>query len=484
MTHDIHLSFDNLALHKTDVQVKRGDYEAHTFNFIFDDIGADSYRVRIKNPICETKESDFLSEPVYTLGAFDTSSAGIVLGELSAYENGRRLTSATFSYEVVGDISTDNLVEGDDRLPALDSIIKKVDETFARYPEPEKVPTLVGGKLSPDQMPSISINDVFTVSSAEEMTSLDAQRGDVAVFTYDSDSVSTEKPESMVKNTILVNQAIDGTESVDSLRDEGVSFSVMPTSITATVGKGTWGKTMDGIYFEGSSSPRVDYTNVLSGDYTINVSTKIDINQMRYYINYADASNYYMISLDYNGKLKSVVKVLNGVSYELDALGTAGEVNFWSRSCNTEIKVENISGGGIKISLASYDNDPSHVRCSYEIIDDGKLYGEAVTKGYFRLSPSYCKWMSLYFIKIVKHEEFGQEIATRLRDTYILSSDDATNLDNWVKIGISYVEYSGNSAFAENARNAHTINGHRVIEMSEEDFKNAVKDPNTYYLVY
>lgn len=484
MTHDIHLSFDNLTLQNTGLMVKRGDYEAHTLNFIFDDIGADSYRIRIKNANGECNESDVLASPSYTLGAFDVSCRGIVNAELSAYSEGKRLTSATFTYEVLGDISTDDIVDADDRLPVLDSLLKKVDETFARYPEPDKVATLVDGKLMPTQMPSLSINDVFTVTSAEEMTSLDAQRGDVAVFTYDSDSVSTEKPESMVKNTILVNQAIDGNETVESLRDEGISFSVTPTSITETTAKDAWGNQKDGAYFAGSSSPKVDYTNVLSGDYTINVSTKIDINQMRYYINYADASNYYMISLDYNGNLKSVVKMLNGVSYDLTAVGSEGSVNFHSRSCNTEINVENISGGGLKISLASYDNDPSHAKCSYEIVDDGKLYGEAITKGYFRLSPSYCKWMSLYLLKIVKHEEYGQEIATRLRDTYILSSDDPTNLDDWVKIGISYVEYSGNSAFAENARNAHTINGHRVIEMSEADFEKAVKDPNTYYLVY
>ncbi len=484
MTHDIHLSFDNLALHTTGIQVKRGDYDAHTLNFVFDDIGADSYRVRIKNPNCEKAESDFLYEPVYTLGAFDVATRGIVLGELSAYSEGKRLTSATFSFEVVGDISTDNLVSGDDRIPALDSLIRRVDETFARYPEPDKVPTLVGGKLIPEQMPSISINDVFTVSDMEELTSLDAQRGDVAVFTYESSSVSTEKPESMVKNTILVNQSIDGSESTDSLRDEGISFSVMPTSITATVGRDAWGKTMDGIYFEGSSSPRITYTNVLSGDYTVNVSTKIDINQMRYYINYADASNYYMVSLDYNGVLKAVTKVINGASYTLNATGSQGAVNFHSRACNTEINVENLSGGGLKITLTSADNDVTHAKCSYEIIDDGKLCGEAITKGYFAFSPSYCKMMSVYLLKIVKHEEYGANLATRLRDTYILASDDATKAENWVKIGISYVEYSGNSAFAENAKSAHTINGHRLIEMSEAEFENAVKDPNAYYLVY
>ena len=73
MTHDIHLSFDNLALHNTGLQIKRGDYETHTLNFIFDDVGADNYRIRIKNANGECKESDVFYIPSYTLGAFDVS---------------------------------------------------------------------------------------------------------------------------------------------------------------------------------------------------------------------------------------------------------------------------------------------------------------------------------------------------------------------------------------------------------------------------
>lgn len=484
MTHDIHLSFDNLTPLSTGIQVKRGDFKSHTFNFIIDDVGADSYRIRLKNASGECAESDILLTPSYTLGAFGTSMAGLVNAELSAYQEGKRITSATFTYEVIGDISTDQIVNDDDRMPAFDTLLKKVDERFAKYPEADKIATLSGGKLTPSQLPSLAVNEVFTVKTAEEMASLDAQRGDVAVFTYDSVSSSTEKPESMIKNTILVNQTIDGLETVESLRDEGITFSVTPTSIENTRANELWGNYGDGVHFSGSSSPKATYTNMLSGDYTINVATKIDINQIRYYINYKDANNYYMISLDYNGTIKSAVKVYNGISYNLDAVGTAGDVNFHSRTCNTLIKVENVSGGGIKISLTSSDNVSTHAKCSYEIFDDGKIFGEAITEGYFAFSPSYCKWMSIYMLRIVKHEEFGQNIATKLRDTYILSSDDPTNLDNWVKFGVSYTEYSGNSSYAQNAGNAHTINGHRIIEISKADFEKAVKDPNTYYLVY
>ena len=47
-----------------------------------------------------------------------------------------------------------------------------------------------------------------------------------------------------------------------------------------------------------------------------------------------------------------------------------------------------------------------------------------------------------------------------------------------------YASLSGHSEFAENAENASMINNHRLIEMTAEEFETAVKDPNTYYLVY
>lgn len=463
-----------------------------------------AYRPNMVNPTLATSEING-KEATCTLltGQYDIIGETRFVCTVSS-TNGEILTTKLFYADVVEGTTVGNIAS-DDRT-ALQSLISLATEqknecatSAANAKESEEIAsqalsdllsmintdiaTLTDGKLTPSQIPSLSINDVFTVSSAEEMTSLDAQRGDVAVFTYESDSVSTEKPESMVKNTILINQSIDGSETVESLRDEGISFSVNPTSISNSIYKNTWGDLKDGVYWIGSTSPKTSYTNMLSGNYTVNVSTKIDINRIYYYINYVDSSNYYRLSLNYNGDLV-VTKKINGITYTLDAVGNAGAVNFHSRACNSEIKVELVSGGGIKISLISADNVASHAKCSYEIIDDGKLYGQSIKEGLFIVAPSYANETSFYSLKIVKHEEYGATIATRLRDTYILSGDDPTNLDSWVKIGISYVEYSGNSAYAENAKNANTINGHRLVEMTEAEFENAVKDPNTYYLVY
>lgn len=47
-----------------------------------------------------------------------------------------------------------------------------------------------------------------------------------------------------------------------------------------------------------------------------------------------------------------------------------------------------------------------------------------------------------------------------------------------------YASRCGYAEFAETAENASMINHHRLIEMTAEEFETAVKDPDTYYLVY
>jgi len=61
---------------------------------------------------------------------------------------------------------------------------------------------------------------------------------------------------------------------------------------------------------------------------------------------------------------------------------------------------------------------------------------------------------------------------------------DASVRENWVVWGTSYAVQAGNATTADNALNANTINNHRLVEMTAEDFASAVKDADTYYLVY
>lgn len=61
---------------------------------------------------------------------------------------------------------------------------------------------------------------------------------------------------------------------------------------------------------------------------------------------------------------------------------------------------------------------------------------------------------------------------------------DASVRDSWVVWGTSYAVQAGNATTADNAQNANMINSHRIVEMTEEEFSSAVKDEDTYYLVY
>lgn len=59
-----------------------------------------------------------------------------------------------------------------------------------------------------------------------------------------------------------------------------------------------------------------------------------------------------------------------------------------------------------------------------------------------------------------------------------------TTRSNWVVWGTSYAVSAGNANHADYAENSARINGHRLVEMTEAEFNSAVKDDETYYLVY
>lgn len=62
--------------------------------------------------------------------------------------------------------------------------------------------------------------------------------------------------------------------------------------------------------------------------------------------------------------------------------------------------------------------------------------------------------------------------------------DDAARRDSRVVWGTSYAVQADNTSTAGNAITANTINGHRLVEMTPAQFDQAVKDSDTYYLVY
>ncbi len=71
-----------------------------------------------------------------------------------------------------------------------------------------------------------------------------------------------------------------------------------------------------------------------------------------------------------------------------------------------------------------------------------------------------------------------------VRDSYMLAADDASVMTNWKKLGVSHVANAQYAMIADEAVNATTINGHRLVTMTESQYANAVLEDNTLYAVY
>ena len=79
-------------------------------------------------------------------------------------------------------------------------------------------------------------------------------------------------------------------------------------------------------------------------------------------------------------------------------------------------------------------------------------------------------------VAVLVHDE-------NVSDAYILTVDEPNVLDNWIKLGVSYVAEAGHAETATIAVDSQKINGHRVVALSEEEYNLGAKDPKTVYLV-
>ena len=68
-------------------------------------------------------------------------------------------------------------------------------------------------------------------------------------------------------------------------------------------------------------------------------------------------------------------------------------------------------------------------------------------------------------------------------DSYILAADDPAQLENWKKLGVSYVANAGHASTADNAVNADKINNKRIVGMTQSQYDIAALDDDTFYIV-
>ncbi len=76
-------------------------------------------------------------------------------------------------------------------------------------------------------------------------------------------------------------------------------------------------------------------------------------------------------------------------------------------------------------------------------------------------------------------------IRTDENKTYILQGTDPSKLSDWqqLKTPTNYADEAGHAVTADNAENANKINNKRLVAMTETQYENAVKDPDTLYVV-
>ena len=65
----------------------------------------------------------------------------------------------------------------------------------------------------------------------------------------------------------------------------------------------------------------------------------------------------------------------------------------------------------------------------------------------------------------------------------LLGDGNPANRENWVRIAVEYASISAYATTAGAAENANMINNKRLVAMTESQFEDAVKDPDTLYVV-
>ena len=66
-----------------------------------------------------------------------------------------------------------------------------------------------------------------------------------------------------------------------------------------------------------------------------------------------------------------------------------------------------------------------------------------------------------------------------------MQGTDPSKLSDWqqLKTPTNYADEAGHAVTADNAENANKINNKRLVAMTETQYENAVKDPDTLYAV-
>lgn len=128
--YNINLSTDNFANVNTDIKIKQNDFNSALF-LISCDVEFTSAILKFKLPgkSVIVSENYSLTEGVisYCIENSVLSEYGLIVCEVSYYKDNQRITTNTFTFEVIEEINTSFSVKSDNDLQILDSLITKTE---------------------------------------------------------------------------------------------------------------------------------------------------------------------------------------------------------------------------------------------------------------------------------------------------------------------------------------------------------------------
>lgn len=129
-THNISLSFDNLDVISTGIKIKQHDAQSHKLivsgvNF------ADGDRAIIKflrpDGVTVCDEFAYNDSEEYIICSAALAESGTISAEISVYNGNARITSHTFTFEVIPDINTDYIFAENDTIPIINSLLNNLE---------------------------------------------------------------------------------------------------------------------------------------------------------------------------------------------------------------------------------------------------------------------------------------------------------------------------------------------------------------------
>ena len=128
--YNINLSTDNFANVNTDIKIKQNDFNSALF-LISCDVEFTSAILKFKLPgkSVIVSENYSLSDGIisYCIENSVLSEYGLIVCEVSYYKDNQRITTNTFTFEVVEEINANFSVKADNKMQILDSLITKTE---------------------------------------------------------------------------------------------------------------------------------------------------------------------------------------------------------------------------------------------------------------------------------------------------------------------------------------------------------------------